>query len=106
MVTKDRLPVENYNFFTLQPALPKSSLNRLRDKEVSYMDEVKNPVLSDELRRLEEEHHHYAQQLDLLLQKPYPTEEDQLEEVRLKKLKLRLKDQITGLQHGHPALVA
>lgn len=70
------------------------------------MDEVKNQVLSGDLRRLEEEHRHYAQQLEALLQKPYPSEEDKLEEVRLKKLKLRLKDQITAMQREHPVMVA
>lgn len=70
------------------------------------MDEVKNQVLGDDLRRLEEEHRHYAQQLEALLQKPYPSDEDKLEEVRLKKLKLRLKDQITALQREHPVMVA
>ena len=53
------------------------------------MDEVKGQTLSEELRQLEEEHRKYAQQLDKLMQKPYPSDEDLLEEVRLKKLKLR-----------------
>lgn len=62
------------------------------------MDEVKGQTLSEELRQLEEEHRKYAQQLDVLMQKPYPSDEDLLEEVRLKKLKLRLKDRIATLQ--------
>ncbi len=70
------------------------------------MDEIQNHVLSDDLRQLEEEHRHYAQQLEALLQKPYPSEEDMLEEVRLKKLKLRLKDRIAALQREHHILVA
>jgi len=48
----------------------------------------------DEFRRLATEHTQYAQRLDSLTQKRYLTEDEKLEEVRLKKLKLRLKDQM------------
>ncbi|HEX4022443.1 MAG TPA: DUF465 domain-containing protein [Acidobacteriaceae bacterium] len=54
----------------------------------------------DDLGRLAEEHHKYALQLETLLAKPYPSEEDKLEEVRLKKLKLRLKDRIEAVTHN------
>jgi hypothetical protein len=47
-----------------------------------------------EYRRLREEHIRYASQLDLLAAKIFLTEEEKLEEVRLKKLKLRVKDQM------------
>jgi uncharacterized protein YdcH (DUF465 family) len=49
------------------------------------------------LRRLEEEHRRCGQKLESLIAKPYPSEEDRWEEVRLKKLKLRLKDQISRI---------
>lgn len=49
------------------------------------------------LRQLQEEHSRYAKQLELLSGKPRLSEEEKLEEVRLKKLKLRLKDQISAL---------
>lgn len=49
---------------------------------------------SEEIRRLEEEHRHYSEKLESLLQKPWLTEDDQLEEIRLKKLKLHIKDQL------------
>lgn len=55
---------------------------------------------SDDLGRLAEEHKKYSIQLESLLAKPYPSEEDKLEVVRLKKLKLRLKDRIESLLHG------
>lgn len=48
----------------------------------------------EEFRRLAQEHQQYAQRLDSLIQKRYLTEDEKLEEVRLKKLKLRLKDQM------------
>lgn len=50
---------------------------------------------SEAIRRLEEEHRHYSERLDTLLQKTWLSEDEQLEEVRLKKLKLRIKDQLT-----------
>jgi uncharacterized protein YdcH (DUF465 family) len=52
----------------------------------------------DEFRRLAQEHMQYAQRLDSLTQKRYLTEDEKLEEVRLKKLKLRLKDQMEHIE--------
>jgi uncharacterized protein YdcH (DUF465 family) len=50
---------------------------------------------SDEsFRRLVAEHSDYAQKLEELSSRPHLTEQEQVEEVRLKKLKLRAKDQI------------
>lgn len=63
------------------------------------MDEIRDGSLSEELERLHEEHHRYAQRLEELVQKPYLSEEEQLEEVRLKKLKLHAKDLIYSLEH-------
>jgi uncharacterized protein YdcH (DUF465 family) len=58
-------------------------------------------------RKLAEEHSQYAQRLDALVTKRYLSEEEKLEEVRLKKLKLRLKDQMESLEQqfrtSHPA---
>ena len=53
---------------------------------------------NEEFRRLASEHSQYAQQLDSLISKKYLSEEEKLEEVRLKKLKLRLKDQMQSLE--------
>jgi uncharacterized protein len=52
----------------------------------------------DEFRRLALEHTQYAERLDSLTQKRYLTEDEKLEEVRLKKLKLRLKDQMESIE--------
>jgi uncharacterized protein YdcH (DUF465 family) len=52
----------------------------------------------DEFRRLAQEHLQYSQRLDSLTQKRYLTEDEKLEEVRLKKLKLRLKDQMEQIE--------
>ncbi len=50
-----------------------------------------------EYQRLREEHARLANQLQQLASKPYLTEQEQIEEVRLKKLKLRAKDQMESL---------
>jgi len=47
-----------------------------------------------EYRSLREEHTRYGSQLNQLAAKIFLTEEEKLEEVRLKKLKLRVKDQM------------
>ena len=49
-------------------------------------------------RRLAQEHSQYSQRLESLTQKRYLTEDEKLEEVRLKKLKLRLKDQMHHME--------
>ena len=63
------------------------------------MEEVKGSTLGEEIERLHAEHRRYAQRLEELVQKPYLSEDEQLEEVRLKKLKLHAKDLIYALQH-------
>ncbi len=55
----------------------------------------------DEFRRLAQEHSQYSQRLDSLTQKRYLTEDEKLEEVRLKKLKLRLKDQMESIERHY-----
>jgi hypothetical protein len=52
------------------------------------------------MHRLQEQHRHYSDKLESLLQKPYLSAEEQLEEVRLKKLKLSVKDQMEAMRHG------
>jgi len=52
---------------------------------------------NEEYRRLREEHTQYASQLNSLAAKNFLTEEEKVEEVRLKKLKLRAKDQMEML---------
>jgi len=68
------------------------------------MDEIQDSTLSAEIDRLHSEHHRYAQRLEELLQKPYLSADEQLEEVRLKKLKLHAKDLIFALEHRSPAV--
>jgi len=68
------------------------------------MDEIQDPTLSEELHRLQAEHRRYAQRLEELIQKPYLSEDEQLEEVKLKKLKLHAKDLIFALERRAPAI--
>jgi hypothetical protein len=53
---------------------------------------------NDEFRQLVTEHSQYSQRLDALTQKRFLSEDEKIEEVRLKKLKLRLKDQMERLE--------
>jgi len=68
------------------------------------MDEGQDPTLNEEIDRLQAEHQRYAQRLEQLLEKPYLSEDEQLEEVRLKKLKLHAKDLIYALERRQPAI--
>jgi uncharacterized protein len=51
----------------------------------------------EEFRRLADQHAQYHKQLEAIEAKPHLTPEEELEEHRLKKLKLRLKDQMNGI---------
>ncbi|HSA91548.1 MAG TPA: hypothetical protein VLE48_00925 [Terriglobales bacterium] len=67
------------------------------------MDPVRDQLLAshEEFRRLASEHTQYSQRLDSLIQKRFLSEEEKLEEVRLKKLKLRVKDQMELIERQH-----
>jgi uncharacterized protein YdcH (DUF465 family) len=55
----------------------------------------------EEFRRLAQEHVQHSQRLESLIEKRYLTEDEKLEEVRLKKLKLRLKDQMEMIEQRY-----
>jgi uncharacterized protein YdcH (DUF465 family) len=53
---------------------------------------------SDEFRKLADEHSNYSQRIESLASKKHLSEEEKVEEIRLKKLKLRLKDEMETFQ--------
>ena len=67
------------------------------------MPELRDHLLAsnDEFRKLAYEHTQHSQRLESLIQKRYLTEDEKLEEVRLKKLKLRLKDQMEIIEQQY-----
>jgi len=72
-------------------------------KEVSSMDLEANRLPdSEEVLQLEQQHRRYSEQLEQLTCQTYLSEDLQLEEVKLKKLKLYIKDQLTARRSSHP----
>lgn len=61
---------------------------------------------SEQIRHLEEQHRHYSEKLEALLQKPWLSEDDLIEETRLKKLKLHVKDQLAAMRSQQRAFSA
>ncbi len=55
----------------------------------------------EEFRRLAHEHTQHSQRLESLIEKRYLTDDEKMEEVRLKKLKLRLKDQMELIEQRY-----
>jgi hypothetical protein len=68
------------------------------------MDEIQDSTLSAEINRLQAEHRRYAQRLEELLQKPYLSTEEEIEQIKLKKLKLHAKDLIFALERRLPVV--
>jgi uncharacterized protein YdcH (DUF465 family) len=62
-------------------------------------EELKSHLMKtdDEYRRLAEQHSRYHQQLEALEAKPHLTSAEEVEEHRLKKVKLQLKDQMNAI---------
>jgi uncharacterized protein YdcH (DUF465 family) len=67
--------------------------------ENQALDECKAHLMatSEEFRTLAAEHSALHKQLEALEAKPYLTEQEQVDEVRIKKQKLRLKDQMNAM---------
>jgi len=64
------------------------------------VDSVREQLLAghEEFRRLAQEHTQHSQRLNSLMEKRYLSDGEKIEEVRLKKLKLRLKDQMENIE--------
>ncbi len=67
--------------------------------EISKADSLKEELMTSnpEFRELAREHGRYEERLSELSALTYPSDEEQLEEVTLKKKKLALKDQMYTL---------
>ncbi|HML18403.1 MAG TPA: YdcH family protein [Bryobacteraceae bacterium] len=67
--------------------------------ENNTQDELKAHLMatSEEFRHLATQHGEFHKQLEALEAKSHLTEQEQMEEVRLKKQKLRLKDQMNAI---------
>jgi len=67
------------------------------------VDSVREQLLAshEEFRRLAQEHTQHSQRLHSLIEKRYLTEDEKLEEVRIKKVKLRLKDQMQMIEQEY-----
>jgi len=57
-------------------------------------------------RKLAQEHTQYEQRLSSLTHKRFLTDDEKLEEVRLKKLKLRLKDQMESIERQYRKILS
>jgi uncharacterized protein YdcH (DUF465 family) len=71
--------------------------------DITSADIVKEELMNrdPEFRELAREHTRYEERLSELTALPYPSDEEQLEEVTLKKKKLALKDQMYALIMQH-----
>ena len=71
--------------------------------EVSNTDTLKEQLMmtDPEFRELAREHGRYEERLSQLSALAYPSDEEQLEEITLKKKKLALKDQICSIMLQH-----
>jgi uncharacterized protein YdcH (DUF465 family) len=65
----------------------------MQENEIKQRLMLSNP----DFRRLVEEHHQYEDKLQELQTHHFHTEQDQVEEVTLKKKKLHLKDEMNAL---------
>jgi uncharacterized protein YdcH (DUF465 family) len=72
--------------------LPNMERNNAQEELKAHLVET-----NEEFRRLASQHSEFAQKLDALESLPHLTYEEELEETRLKKLKLRLKDQMEAI---------
>ena len=67
--------------------------------ERNALEELKAHLMTtnEDFRKLAQQHSDYARKLDALEAQPHLTDQEQIEETRLKKLKLRLKDQMEAI---------
>jgi uncharacterized protein YdcH (DUF465 family) len=75
----------------------------MREMDVTTADMLKEELINrdPEFRELAREHTRYEERLSELSALAYPSDEEQLEEVTLKKKKLAIKDQMYSIMMQH-----
>jgi hypothetical protein len=73
--------------------------------QTAKMSPLPEPAVVPPLHRLELEHGLFVRRLDTLRDRPYLTDADRMEEVRLKKLKLHLKDEMERMRRTSIGMV-
>ena len=68
---------------------------------MEYGNREELAVADPEFRRLREEHRHHEERLQLLAAKTRLSEDEEMEEKRLKKEKLALKDRMEAIVRNH-----
>lgn len=71
--------------------------------ELNTQEEMKAHLMAtdEEFQTLSKQHHEYDRRLEELEAMSHLSDDEQMEEVRLKKLKLHLKDHMTEILHRH-----
>ena len=71
--------------------------------DMSVADPVRDELLKSNptFRELVHQHENYEKRLVELAHLTYPNDDEQLEEVTLKKKKLQIKDEIYSMMHDH-----
>jgi hypothetical protein len=95
MRERARFQIGNEDDTSLPPMHPLVQPGPQR-QEAPMSHDFRDDLLSqnEEYRRLEQQHHDYDSRLSLLLEKAVLNDEEQVEEVTLKKKKLQLKDRM------------
>ena len=73
--------------------------------DMSVADPVRDELLKSNptFRELVNQHETFEKRLSELAHLTYPNDDEQVEEVTLKKKKLLIKDEIYSMMHGHTA---
>ena len=84
---------------TNNPATLISLKGDMLEMDIATTDSLKEELINrdPEFRELAREHHKYEERLSELSALTYPSDEEQLEEITLKKKKLALKDQMYSM---------
>ena len=84
---------------TILPTPSVSLKGEMHEMDIATTDSLKEELINrdPEFRELAREHHKYEERLSELSALSYPNDEEQLEEITLKKKKLSLKDQMYSI---------